>query len=101
MLDDMLAILADRHRRLLLAALDDHNPQTEVRTPEGVELEREELTALQIEMRHNHLPRLEEAEYIEWDRNLHVVTRGPKFEEIQPVLDMFEKNADELPVEWP
>lgn len=101
MLDDMLAVLANRHRRHLLVALNDQNPQTEVGTPDGVEVDGERLTALRLEMRHNHLPRLEDAGYIEWDQDLHVVTKGPAFDQIRPVLEMFEENAEELPVEWP
>lgn len=101
MLDEIMAALADEHRRQLLVALQDHNPQEAVQTPEGVQVDSEQLAELQIEMCHNHLPRLEEAGFITWDREQHVVEKGPQFEEIKPVLDLFEENRDELPVDWP
>lgn len=55
----------------------------------------------QSEMYHNHLPRLEDHGYIEWNQEKHVVTKGPKFDEIRPILELFEENADEFPIEWP
>lgn len=64
-------------------------------------MDAEQLDKLQIEMYHTYLPRLEEAGYIQWDRDQHIVVKGPEFERIKPVLEMFEENADELPVAWP
>ncbi|UHQ99012.1 helix-turn-helix domain-containing protein (plasmid) [Natrinema zhouii] len=101
MLDEIMAALADEHRRELLVALSKHNPQAAVQTPEGVQLGDEQLEELQIEMCHNHLPRLEDAGFIEWQKKQDIVVKGPEFEQIEPVLEMFEENADELPVEWP
>ncbi|WP_254612497.1 DUF7344 domain-containing protein [Haloterrigena gelatinilytica] len=101
MLDEIMAALADEHRRELLVALSEHNPQEAVQTPEGVQLDGEQLDDLQVELCHNHLPRLEDAGFVEWKQEQHVVVKGPKFEEIEPVLELFEENADELPVEWP
>lgn len=72
-----------------------------MRTPDDVGVNAEELTALRLEMRHQHLPRLEDAGYLEWDRDLHVVIRRPAFDQIQPVLERFEENTEELPVDWP
>ncbi|WP_339105894.1 ArsR family transcriptional regulator [Haloterrigena salinisoli] len=101
MLDEVMAALADEHRRELLVALVEHNPQAAVQTPEGVRLDDEQLENLQVEMYHNHLPRLEAAGFIEWKQEQHRVVRGPKFDQIEPVLELFAENADELPVEWP
>lgn len=101
MIDDIMAMLANEHRRQLLAALIEHNPQAEIQIPEGIQMEDEQLDDLQIEMYHNHLPRLENAGFIRWNKEQHVVVKGPEFEQIKPVLEMFEENADELPVDWP
>ncbi|ADB63317.1 hypothetical protein Htur_4507 (plasmid) [Haloterrigena turkmenica DSM 5511] len=101
MLDEIMAALANGHRRQLLIGLLEHNPQEAVQTPEGVQVDGEQLADLQVEMYHNHLPRLEVAGFITWDREQHVVEKGPQFEQIKPVLEVFEENADELPVDWP
>lgn len=101
MLDEALEVLANKHRRRLLVALLEHNPQEAVQTPEGVYLGERTLSNLQVEMHHRHLPKLEAAGYIVWQKDEHIVVRGPDFDEIEPILELFEANADELPVDWP
>lgn len=101
MLDEIMAALADEHRRRLLAALAEENPQMPVQIPEGVQRGDEQLDGLQMELYHNHLPRLEAAGFIKWQREQHKVVKGPEFDQIEPVLKLFAKNANELPVEWP
>lgn len=101
MLDEIMEALADEHRRQLLAALAEENPEAPVQTPEGVQLGREPLDNLQIEMYHQHLPQLEEVGFIEWKKEEAVVVKGPKFEQIEPVLELFEEHKKELPAEWP
>lgn len=59
-----------------------------------------QLESLQSEMHHNHLPRSEEHGYLNWNREKHIVTKGPDFDEIRPILEQFGENGDELPVEW-
>ncbi|UHQ98164.1 hypothetical protein HYG81_21580 (plasmid) [Natrinema zhouii] len=66
MLDEVMAALVDEHRRELLITLSKHNPQAAVQPSEGVQLGDEQLEVLQVEMCHNHLPRLEDAGFIEW-----------------------------------
>jgi hypothetical protein len=51
-------------------------------------------------MRHTHLPKLEESGFIEWDQERNIVRKGPQFEEIQPLLELMENHADELPDGW-
>lgn len=101
MLDEIMAVLADEHRRQLLTALMEHNPQAAVQIPEGVQVGDNQLEELQIEMYHNHLPRLEDAGFIEWNQEQDVVAKGPEFDQIEPVMGLFEENADDLPIEWP
>lgn len=54
---------------------------------------------VEIQLEHNHLPKLEEEEFIEWDRDAGVVTRGPAYDEIEPVIDTLLANADAFPGE--
>lgn len=53
--------------------------------------------ALDLQLTHSHLPRLEAEELIEWDRDAQTVTRGPRFEEIEPLLHVLAANADKFP----
>jgi hypothetical protein len=101
-LDAMLNVLANKYRRRVLVALLEHNPQDghDPQIPDDVTLETEDLESLMINMRHGHLPKLEEEGFIEWDRETNTVEKGPQFEEIQPLLELMENHADELPDDW-
>lgn len=47
----------------------------------------------------NHLPKLEEAGYIEWDRESGTISKGPRFDEIEPILELM---GDDQPLaDWP
>lgn len=55
---------------------------------------------------HVHLPKLAEYDYIDWDRDAHVVTRGPDFDDVRPLLQLLDDHPDDraatrstLPVE--
>lgn len=41
---------------------------------------------VEAELKRNHLPELEAAGYIEWDRETGEISKGPKFHEIEPAL---------------
>jgi len=101
-MDSVLDVLANRYRRRVLVALLEHNPQDEddPQIPDDLELADEELETLRIHMTHTHLPKLEEAEFIEWDRDSNSVRKGPRFDEIQPLLELMRDHADELPADW-
>lgn len=97
-LDSILYLLSNRHRRLILFALRPGENKTEsdllFRGPDETE-------EIEMDLVHNHLPKLEEAGYIEWDREAGEVSKGPRYEEIEPLLDLIESHADELPPDWP
>lgn len=50
-----------------------------------------------IRTHHVHLPKLAGYGHVEWDRDAHVTTRGPNFDELEPVLELVEKRRDERP----
>lgn len=100
MLDRALSALANKHRRRLLVALLEHNPQNDVPVTESVHAGEKEFEVLRDEMFHIHLPKLEDAGFIRWDREAHTVSRGPQFDEIRPLLELIHDHADELPDEW-
>ncbi|MDT3433376.1 hypothetical protein [Haloarcula sp. 1CSR25-25] len=97
-MDDKIGILSKRQRRLVLLALkhDGEKTEADVLFRSGDQVEDGDL-----ELVHNHLPRLEEAGYIEWDRDSGTISKGPQYDEIKPLLDLIENHADELPPDWP
>ncbi|WP_255195797.1 hypothetical protein [Halorarius litoreus] len=47
------------------------------------------------------LPILEDSGYIEVDDATNTVHRGPNFEEIEAVLELFDDEADDVYRDWP
>lgn len=97
-LDDKFAILSKRQRRLILLRLQ-HNEEKQ----ESAMLFRggDETEETETQLVHNHLPRLKQAGYIEWDQDTGRISKGPNYDEIKPLLDLIENHADELPPDWP
>ncbi|WP_435157581.1 DUF7344 domain-containing protein [Haladaptatus sp. DFWS20] len=101
-LDNLLDVLSDTYRRRLLIALLEHNPQDDEdpQIPNDVKSDDEALESLKLQMRHSHLPKLEDTGFIEWDQHTNTVRKGPRFEEIRPILELMHNHADELPSDW-
>ncbi|WP_345783346.1 DUF7344 domain-containing protein [Natrialbaceae archaeon AArc-T1-2] len=82
-------------------ALLEHNPQDDDdRDPLNQFSENEEATVLKTELVHSHLPKLAEMGYITWDRNTNEISKGPKWDEIEPLLELIDNHQDELPDGW-
>lgn len=64
--------------------------------PADIALEGEEMESLEVRMHHVHLPKLEAAGLIEWDRATNEVQKGPRFEEVCPLLQPIRDRADEV-----
>lgn len=97
----MLRSLDDvSRRRLLMALLEDTPRDGSVIVPEEVHVDERELSDLQIDYVHTHLPKLEQFGYITWNRATHEVTTGPEFDEIHPLLELLHEHRDELPDGW-
>lgn len=100
-LSEVLDVLSHPHRREILTRLHALNPR------DGDEFELEELTGKDelddgtVNLVHVHLPKSADAGFINWDQERHVVTRGPRFQEIEPVIDLMLAHQDELPANWP
>lgn len=95
-----LDLLVSPYRRRLLLTLLEHNPEDEANIPEDLASSDEELDELLIGMIHTHLPKMEEIGVIEWDRGDNVVTKGPTFDELRPLLELVDNHRDELPDKW-
>ena len=70
-------------------------------TPEELHAEDEDLDRFTTELFHSHLPKLAAAGYIDWDRETNAVRRGPKYDEIAPLVELMIAHEDELPEGWP
>ncbi|MFB6165689.1 MAG: hypothetical protein ABEJ31_11075 [Haloarculaceae archaeon] len=96
-LDELFDVLSNRTRRRILTIVA--RADGELR-PVDLKPADEPATKFFTELYHKHLPRLEEAEYVEWDSEAEVIARGPRFDAIEPVLEALARE-DDLPVEWP
>lgn len=100
-LNSVFRALENRYRRQLLVALSEENPQDDDdRDPLDIVAPRDEPDALETELVHRHLPMLEEAGYIEWDRENNTIRRGPRRDEIGPIVELIRNHRDELPDGW-
>jgi len=99
MSDQLFEALGDRHRRQLLIELlncdrEETLPLSDAVSEDGTDQER-----VHIQLAHNHLPKLEEMEYVQWDQEDGEVARGPQFEAIEPSLELLVRHAEKLPDE--
>lgn len=99
LLDEMFIALSDTYRRRLLVALLKHNPRkiSGLSIPEDIHTGEKEMEDLRAIMFHNHLPRLEEAGFVRWNKVVDTVMKGPRFQEMRPFLELMHNHADELP----
>ncbi|SDD41371.1 transcriptional regulator [Natrinema hispanicum] len=100
-LDEFFEVLSKSPRRRVLTALVDANPRdvAEFAPADFTNDERREDVVTRLY--HIHLPKLDEAGFIEWDSDSETVTRGPRFDEIAPLVELLTAHPDELPAGWP
>lgn len=88
-LDQRLDVLGHETRRRVLVTLAVTDPS------ETVEFDPEDLYTgkngtdreqFLLSLHHAHLPKLDGADYVEWERGSATLARGPRFEEIEPLL---------------
>lgn len=100
-MDDLFDAFANVHRRRLLAALLEHDPKRDtIDVPEDVHEGEKDLESLRLAFYHSHLPRLADADIVRWDRETHDVRKGPRFDEIRPLLKLVGDDVNELPDDW-
>ena len=105
-LSELFGMLSNEYRRRVLTAVARDNPQDEdeitsnsVATGHGEDADA--IALLKRRLFHVHLPKLDQAGFVDWDRDSGLVTRGPRFEEIEPLLELMSNHRDELPNDWP
>jgi hypothetical protein len=87
--DRIMEVLSEQQRRAILYRLkrDDR-----LQPFQGADA----LDSGDIELYHVHLPKLEAAGYIEWNRETGAVMKGPQYDEVETFLTLIENHADEL-----
>ena len=98
-LDTVFALLSDPRRRYIVTQLLDAEArpvEAFVRSSDRVDSRTEE-----IALHHTHLPKLHGASVVDWDRDAAVVRRGPRFEDVEAVVELLLSNRDALPCGWP
>ena len=96
-MDRVMDILANRHRRLMVLSLKRGGVETET----DLMFRSSGREEAEMALRHTHLQKLEEAGYVEWNRETGEVSKGSRFDEIEPILELIENHSDELPPGWP
>ncbi|MGQ4555611.1 DUF7344 domain-containing protein [Halobellus sp. GM3] len=95
--DYALDALSHICRRRLLFELYE-----EVNSGEGESINYTGIPLLRTERRrillhHAHLPKLEELGYINWKEGEQTIQKGPRWDEIEPLLELIYSHLDELP----
>jgi len=101
-LSELFEILSHKHRRHVLWVLA--HPDT--RTDATISATRftdtgDEPDVLQLALRHNHLPKLDDHGLVDWDPEAETLARGPRFDEVEPFLSLMDDNEEEIPQDWP
>jgi len=82
-MDRVFEALFTRRRRMILFMLKQDSPRQIVDfLPRSVGAQ-----STETELRHDDLPRLASLAYINWDRAADEVSRGQRFDEIEPMLE--------------
>lgn len=97
--DTMLDALGTRERRYLLSQLLVSNPRDEEWLVDQLETDADEQDLL-ARIRHTDLPKLDQMEFITWDDEEGTIVKGPRFDEIRPILQLMVDHEDELPDGW-
>ena len=91
-LDTMMDALGKRPRRVILLKLLDEAGEVRVETLE----ERTTIDEPHTQLHHAHLPMLERAGYLAWDRERGRVAAGPDFEKVEPMLRILKHYTNEF-----
>ncbi|WP_254768263.1 hypothetical protein [Salinilacihabitans rarus] len=96
--DVFAAVMAEPRRQIIVSLLDtppDHStPLPESAMNPNVPVDPE---TLRRELLHQHLPMLADRDFIDWEADPFVVSRGPRFEEVGIVFEALHAQADEIP----
>jgi len=90
--------LQDQNRRLVLLLMRHGAVETEADLRRRGTMSDDDAG---VALSHVHLPKLDDTGYIEWDRDTGAISEGPRFDEVEAFLDLFEEWNPEPPAGWP
>ncbi|WP_335998898.1 DUF7344 domain-containing protein [Halorientalis halophila] len=101
-LDGLFSVLSDETRRHVLTTIAECSPREASEfTPDELRSDENAAQRFESELYHRHLPRLDAAGVVSWDREADAIRRGPNFEEIRPLIELVSEREDEPASEWP
>lgn len=102
-LDKLFKALSNQTRRYILTSIakNDPNSSSALAIDELGVATADQVDSQHTVLHHQHLPQLDEVKLIDWDQETGVVTRGPRFEDIEPFIDLVEAFEGELPRDGP
>ncbi len=92
-IDLMMDALTSRTRRVILMTLLGDTTETSIVTIER-RLNHEND---RIRLHHTHLPKLANAGYIRWDNKTEIISKGPKFSEVEPLVRLLKEYNTSFP----
>ncbi|WP_336034698.1 hypothetical protein [Halobacterium yunchengense] len=97
--DDVFRAVASEPRRQLIVALLDESPDDTVALPASAANPRlpDDPDSLRALLYHHHLPLLADLEFVAWDVDPLVASRGPRFEEVAVVFEALHDWAADVP----
>lgn len=95
-LDRLFAALSDPLRRRILLLLEVQTPEPKLELDVDGIGRSGERRERQCALRHAHLPKLDDAGYVDWKRDRGTVRRGSRFDEAVPLLEYMREHTDEL-----
>lgn len=95
MSDKTLRVLSKAPRRQILLALDEHGEPIDLKSVgEHTIIDADNWEDQQIALYHNHLPKLADHGFIQWDQDEQVVLKGEQFERAQSLLETQDPEPD-------
>lgn len=92
-IDSMMDALKSRPRRVILIELLGDTTETSVLTLER-QLNHEHA---RMRLYHSELPKLASAGYIKWDNDSDTISKGPKFSEVEPLVQLLKEYDTTFP----
>jgi len=96
--------LQAQYRRHLLLALLEENPQSdEERDPLRLLIKSgrvDDVDTGRVARYHIHLPKLQDLDYIRRNPDTAQISKGPRWDEVSPLLELIRNHRDELPDDW-
>ena len=95
--DEVLNAMADTIRRRLLFYIYEQGQDGRKLPVQGASVPDFEERNVQVALYHVHIPRLEEAGYINWNGDARTISKGPEWVQIEPLLRLIYGHMNELP----